>query len=388
MSRGLSIRAANLSKSYSLGRDGALRHAVRDLSFTFAEGERIGVIGRNGAGKSTLLQMIAGISEPSEGALDVSGHVTAVFTLGIGLRDDLSGLVNIYVEGELQGRTREQTAAVLDEIVEFAELGDFIGMPVRTYSTGMKARLAFSTIVHIDPEILIIDEALSVGDYRFAAKATRKMRELAAKGKILVLVSHSMGAIVDMCSRCLWIEAGTVRMDGAPADVTQAYLNEVRRADEARLYERFRAEVVDESLVRGWSVDAIEMLGAAGEPLGALITAEPSRLRATLSGPPRGVFDAVLKIKRLDGLLVMTSRARDGGTMLGFGQEGSCTLTVDLGEVVLNQGSYRVEFELHDGEVATARRSLLFQVLNPRPHKGAHPVLIYPFAMTVHPLQQ
>ena len=231
----LHITARGLEKSYP--QPGALRGAkkvLRGLSFQFAEGERIGVIGRNGAGKTTLLQLIAGIGVPTGGVLEINGHVTAIFTLGLGLREDLSGRENIFIDGELQGRSHAETAAVMAATIAFAELGEFIDRPVRTYSTGMKARLAFSMLVHIEPEILIIDEALSVGDAQFARKATAKMRELTQRGKILIVVSHSMGAIRDMCNRCLWIDGGVIRMDGTPEALSDhpSLVSRVERAQE------------------------------------------------------------------------------------------------------------------------------------------------------------
>ena len=200
-----------------------IKAAVAGLTLSMEAGERVGIIGPNGAGKSTLLHMIAGIGTPSSGSVIVDGKVTSILTLGIGVREEMTGRENIYLDGELQGKTRHQVDEVIDAIVDFAELGEFIDRPVRTYSTGMKSRLSFAMISHVNPEILLIDEALSAGDAAFSVKATAKIREICARGKIVLLVSHSLGAIRDMCNRCIWMEEGAIIMDGSPGEVTRAY---------------------------------------------------------------------------------------------------------------------------------------------------------------------
>lgn len=384
----LGIQARGLVKEFALGHGQPPKRAVNELSVTIAEGERVGLIGRNGAGKTTLLQLLAGIAEPSGGRLDVQGHVTAIFTLGMGLRDDLSGRENVYVEGSLLGRTREQTDALVDEVTAFAELGEFIDRPVRTYSTGMKARLAFSTIVHIEPEILIIDEALSVGDAQFAAKATAKMRELASRGRILILVSHSMRAIRDMCTRCLWIDGGRIRMDDGPEAVTEAYLDEVRRADEALLAARFRRDIVDESHLAGWRLPLLEMRGPEDVMATTLVTGQHASLAVVLDGPAGSIYEARLRVQRLDGLLVLESSAVGAAQPLSVPPNGRREWRVDFGRLPLNLGLYKAEIEVVTDGRCAARRSVLFEVVNPSPHRGGRPVLTYPCTITstpVHP---
>ena len=381
----LSIDAREVEKHFAIGH-GAVKKAVDGVSFGIREGERVGIIGRNGAGKTTLLQLLTGIADVTGGALDVRGKVTAIFTLGLGVREDLTGLENIYVEGELQGRTREQTGALVDDIVAFSELGDFIHRPVRTYSTGMKARLAFSTIVHVDPEILIVDEALSVGDARFSAKATQKMRELTRRGKILILVSHSMSAITDMCTRCIWMDGGRVRLDGSPQEVTAAYLDEVRQADSAALFERFRRKVVQQGLEPGWEIAQIAMHSGEGLPATNLVVGEPASLAAEVVGPPGASFEATLRIERLDGLLVLEQRSSDAGPPLRIPRGGRAVFRVDFGGLRLNFGLYRALLEILGPQGPAARRSTLFEVHNPRPHRGGRPVLVYPTALHVKSL--
>jgi lipopolysaccharide transport system ATP-binding protein len=378
----LHVTAEALSKHYDLGGGHARKKAVDAVSFQIAEGERVGFIGRNGAGKTTLLQLLAGIADPTGGRIEVEGKVTAIFTIGMGLREDLTGLENIFIEGELQGRSREQTQLLVDEIVAFAELGPFIDRPVRTYSTGMKARLAFSTIVHIEPEILIIDEALSVGDARFAAKATAKMRELTSRGRILILVSHSMASIESMCTRCIWIDGGRIRMDGPPADVTMAYIDEVRKDDETKLAERFRQQVVDQSLRPGWRIAVAELRSAEGIQAHCLVTREPASFAAHVVATAGLPFTARLRIHRLDGLAVLESTWPVPAQSSSGDESDTRRLRADLGLLPLNYGLYRAEIEVADASGPAARRSVLFEVVNPRPPRGGRPVLVYPATLT------
>ena len=382
---GLHITARGLEKSYP--QPGALRgtkQVLRGLSFQFAEGERVGVIGRNGAGKTTLLQLIAGIGVPTGGVLDIDGHVTAIFTLGLGLRDDLSGRENIFIDGELQGRSHAETAAVMAATVDFAELGEFIDRPVRTYSTGMKARLAFSMLVHIEPEILIIDEALSVGDANFARKATAKMRELTQRGKILIVVSHSMGAIRDMCNRCLWIDGGVIRMDGTPEAVTQAYLEEVRQLDEQVLLQRFRRQIVRESLLPGWDVVGMQFHeSVGGRPVGTLQTGEPTHLFLRIAAPPGSACQVALEFYRLDQVSICMSHSIETAPDFVSDASGVAAVEAELGPLPLNYGIYAARVVVrHDGAVA-ARRTLFMEVFNPAPHAGGRALLVTPLHTTV-----
>ena len=221
------IELKNVSKVYTAPTrlNGAgTKVAVQTTTLTVHAGERLGIIGPNGAGKSTLLRIMAGLADPSSGQIDVEGRVTAIFTLGLGLREDLRGRENIYVDGELQGKSRAEVAEVVDDIIAFTDIGEFIDRPVRTYSTGMKSRLAFAMLIHINPEILIIDEALSAGDCLFAAKAYRKMQEICDRGMITIIVSHTMQNVLDLCTRCLWMENGRVVMDGDAAEIGRAHV--------------------------------------------------------------------------------------------------------------------------------------------------------------------
>jgi lipopolysaccharide transport system ATP-binding protein len=201
------------------------RHTVfREISFQIAKGECVGFIGRNGVGKSTLLGLIAGVLKPDSGKIVVKGRVSPLLELGAGFHPDLTGRENILLNGVLLGMTKAEVKAKLDFIVEFSGLKDFIDQPIRTYSSGMVARLAFSVIAHLDPEILLIDEILAVGDVEFQKKSFRKILEFKEKGITIVLVSHSLDSIVKVCDRAIWLENGGIKMDGEAKEVVSAYL--------------------------------------------------------------------------------------------------------------------------------------------------------------------
>jgi len=229
-------RAVSLFEALRLGQpQESIRkvQALDDVSFTISEGERVGIIGPNGAGKTTLLSLLAGITKPTSGTIEVEGDIHAMLTIGAVVKEEMTGRENIYLDATIHGRSNEQINAVAEEIIEFTELGEYIERPVRTYSSGMKARLAFSMGTFIEPDILILDETLAVGDVFFAQKASRRMKAVAKRGRIVILVTHATNAIVEMCTRCLWIDNGRLVMDGDPKKVTAAYEASVRQADEA-----------------------------------------------------------------------------------------------------------------------------------------------------------
>ena len=183
----------------------------------------LGVVGANGAGKSTLMRTVAGILPPNSGRVEVHGRVSTLLALGVGFNRKMTGRQNVVLGGLAAGLTREQLAAKYEEIVAFAELEDFMDMPMRTYSSGMYGRLAFAVAVTMEPEILLIDEALSVGDARFRKKSFRKMRELCGENRTILLVSHALGSIKDLCDQAIWMHKGELRMWDEPEAVVDAY---------------------------------------------------------------------------------------------------------------------------------------------------------------------
>jgi ABC-type polysaccharide/polyol phosphate transport system ATPase subunit len=197
--------------------------ALRDVDLHLQDGDRLGVIGHNGAGKSTLLKLLAGIYPPTQGARRVQGRISSLFDLALGFETDASGWENIAYRGYLQGETPRTINAKMKEIAEFSELGKFLDMPVRFYSSGMLVRLAFSIASTIEPEILLVDEVLSVGDMGFQAKALQRMRDMVSKARLIVMVSHDLKSLPVVCDKAIWLDHGRIAMVGPVAEVIDAY---------------------------------------------------------------------------------------------------------------------------------------------------------------------
>ena len=201
--------------------------ALRDISFAIPKGQIVGVLGKNGAGKSTLLQIICGTLAASSGDIRIRGRVAALLELGSGFNPEFSGLENVYMNAQILGLTREQVDVKMNDILAFADIGDFIHQPVKTYSSGMFARLAFSVVIHVEPDVLIVDEALSVGDAWFQHKSMARMRKLMEGGCTVLFVSHSIDAVRALCDQAIWLDGGLIKMQGGVTDVTNAYMNDV-----------------------------------------------------------------------------------------------------------------------------------------------------------------
>jgi teichoic acid transport system ATP-binding protein len=197
--------------------------ALKNVSFSVPHGQVLGVVGANGAGKSTLMRVMSGILPPTRGRVEVEGRVSTLLALGVGFNRKLTGRENVVLGGLAAGLSREELAAKYEQIVAFAELEDFMDMPMRTYSSGMYGRLGFSVAVNMDPDILMIDEALSVGDARFRKKSFRRMRELCQQDRTVVLVSHALGTIEQLCDQAIWMDRGVLRMWDEPEAVVSAY---------------------------------------------------------------------------------------------------------------------------------------------------------------------
>jgi lipopolysaccharide transport system ATP-binding protein len=233
------IKVENISKVYHLYDDPVDRlkeslhplrkkyhrdfFALKDVCFKVKKGETVGIIGKNGSGKSTLLKILTGVLTPTEGHVATNGKVLALLELGAGFNPELTGIENIYFNGTLLGATKEEMDGKLEAILDFADIGEFVYQPVKTYSSGMYVRLAFAVIANMDADVLIVDEALSVGDAFFVQKCMRFLREFIKNGT-LIFVSHDSGAVLNLCSRAVWLHEGILKNDGHPKEVTEAYL--------------------------------------------------------------------------------------------------------------------------------------------------------------------
>ncbi len=241
--------------------------ALDGVSFTVAPGEAVGVIGGNGSGKSTLLKVVSGLLKPTAGRVEARGRVAALIELGAGFHPEITGRENIYVNGAVLGLAKKEIDRRFDDIVEFSGLGDFLDEPVKNYSSGMYVRLGFAVAVHTDPDVLLVDEVLSVGDEAFAHRCLRRIEELLADGKALLFVSHALDLVEDLCDRVLWLDGGRPRLLGSPRRVVDAYRQSVAEAEgrehreEKERHERARAEEGDDERLR-WGSRRAEVVGA------------------------------------------------------------------------------------------------------------------------------
>lgn len=268
MDNNSSIRVKNVVKVYNLYDNSKQRlkeiisishkcyhkkfYALKNINFEVEKGETFGIIGTNGSGKSTLLKLITGVSTQTEGEITVNGKISALLELGAGFNRNYTGIENIYLNGTMMGYSMEEMEKKVPSIVEFADIGDFINQPVKNYSSGMFARLAFAVAISIEPEILIVDEALSVGDVFFQNKCYKKFEELRSKGITVIFVSHDIGTVKQLCSRVLWIEKGEQKMVGDSTEVCNEYANSIlaKRAKEYKK-QKDKLEVHGESTVDG-----------------------------------------------------------------------------------------------------------------------------------------
>jgi len=245
MDKNIAIRVDNISKNFKVFFDKAAtmkelllfskrrryeeRQVLDGISFDIRKGEAVGLIGHNGCGKSTTLKMLSKIMYPDKGTVETQGRISALIELGAGFHPDMSGRENIYTNAAIFGLSRAEIDDRLQTIIDFSELGSYIDNPVRTYSSGMYMRLAFSVAINVDADILLVDEILAVGDAAFQAKCFNKLREIKAKGTTIVIVSHSLGQIEQICDRSIWIHRGKIRLEGDPRDVHPAYLDYIAR---------------------------------------------------------------------------------------------------------------------------------------------------------------
>jgi ABC-type polysaccharide/polyol phosphate transport system ATPase subunit len=209
--------------------------AVTNVSFRVPRGQTLGVIGRNGSGKSTTLKLVAGITKPTSGTVTVNGRISALIELGAGFHPEISGRENVFINGIMLGLTKREVARRFDEIVEFAEMKEFIDAPVKTYSSGMYMRLGFAVAIHVDPDVLLVDEVLAVGDEGFTHKCLDKFAEFKRRGKTILLVTHSLGMVERFCDDALWMDGGRMKVQGDPKRVVGAYITDVEKSEEQQL---------------------------------------------------------------------------------------------------------------------------------------------------------
>lgn len=316
--------------------------ALKEVSFEVPTGSTFGVIGSNGSGKSTLLKVMAGILQPDKGSIEIEGRVSALLELGAGFHPELTGRENVYLNGAILGLSKKDVAARFDEIVEFAGLEDFIDTPVKNYSSGMFVRLGFAVAAHVDPEVLLIDEVLSVGDESFQRRSAEKIEQFRRDGRTIVFVSHGLAQVEQLCQEAAWIDKGVLRMLGPAVEVISAYQGDSHQATR-----------VDGELGSRWGSGEAQIVEVAlhdhdGQPATVLTTLEPATIRVDVTAhvPLQDVVVGV-RIDSLNGPTVWGSNTRRGGKTIGL-IDGPASVTVDIASLPLLEGVYDLTVALTD----------------------------------------
>ena len=342
------------------------REVLKGVTFSVKKGEAVGLVGQNGCGKSTLLKLLTKIMYPSSGTVETTGRVSALIELGAGFHPDMTGRENIYTNAAIFGLSRSEIDQRLEDIIEFSELGEYVDNPVRTYSSGMYMRLAFSVAINVEADILLVDEILAVGDAAFQAKCFNRLREIKAKGTTIVIVSHSLGQIEQICDRSIWICDGVIREIGKPRDVHPAYLEYMgKRFDKAialpveelpeeeTATEEERAELNDEAAPKNrWGngqakITKVELLNQNEIQQNRFRTGEPFEIRISYKVTSKLEHPACgIGIFRNDGLQCYgTNTCIDGVNNVKLGSKGCVTFRAS--ELLLLPGEYTVDVAIH-----------------------------------------
>jgi ABC-type polysaccharide/polyol phosphate transport system ATPase subunit len=351
--------------------------ALKDVTFDVQEGEVFGVIGQNGSGKSTLLKCMAGILQPNKGSVHVHRRMSALLELGAGFHPELSGRDNVFLNASILGMGRKEIAAHFDDIVEFSGLENFIDSPVKTYSSGMYVRLAFAVAINVDPRLLIVDEILAVGDVSFQQRCLEKFVEFRNEGRTIVLVTHDMTSVKNMCDRAIWLTHGEVSGAGDPADLVESYtemmLGGIRGA--AGSTRRGTGEI---------RIDSVELF--AGDnfdaPVRRFRTGDNVRIRLNYSSV-KAVRTPVISIavESLGGHPVTSPNTRDVG-LIPESLDGSGVIDIDVENVSLLPGTYDVHTAITDFNrqhvYDNVHLALRFDVMNGKPYETGGPITLRP----------
>lgn len=313
--------------------------ALKDISLDIKQGEIVGIIGRNGAGKSTLLKILSRIVEPTGGTAKINGRVASLLEIGTGFHKELSGRENIYLNGTILGMKKNEITDKFDEIVEFSEIGKFIDTPVKRYSSGMYVRLAFAVAAHLNPEILIVDEVLAVGDVAFQKKCLGKMSETAKSGRTVLFVSHNMHTIQDLCNRTILLEDGEIALDGSTSDVIRHYLQpDMIKTGESDLSNNFRSRKSPGKL----RAKAIRILDRNDEICSTYEINNPLSIELDVSNVPENGFAVSFLIFNQQGALVYQVRSQDGN-MITKNLGSTATVRMTIPRLNIIQGRYSVD---------------------------------------------
>ena len=347
-------------------RPDAVFEALKGVTFDVDAGKTFGIVGRNGSGKSTMLKLIAGIGKPSSGTVVVTGRVSALIELGAGFHPEISGRENVFINGMMLGLSKRQIADRFDDIVRFAELEDFIDAPVKTYSSGMYMRLGFAVAINVDPDVLLVDEVLAVGDETFTHKCLDKFAEFRRRGRTVLLVTHSLDLVERFCDEALWLDAGVTRAQGDPKRVIDAYLLDVARAENQALGESdhsqrpaanaqmTNAAPPDLSKVgegrwgsREVEITSVDFLDAAGQPQHVFDSGAPVTVRLHVHAPnPIADFVFGVGIFNAEGVCCYgTNTDIEGAQPAELAGDGEVRFAID--HLDLTAGSYKVDVAVH-----------------------------------------
>ena len=322
--------------------------ALQDVSLTVAKGATVGVIGSNGSGKTTLLKCLTGIYTPERGSVHIEGNVAALLELGAGFHAELSGTENIYLNGSILGMSKKEIDNKFDSIVEFAGLEQFIDTPVKNFSSGMVVRLGFSIATHVEPEVLLIDEILAVGDQAFQRKSTEKIEQFRRDGRTILVVSHSLGLVQQLCDTVVWLEKGHVKMTGPASDVISEYTGTT--------YGNFARE--DASSKTRWGsgeaqITQVATLDASEQPIDTLSSGDEFRLRLELNSHVR-IESPVLRVQMetMSGELVWSTTTQRGTATLRV-LDGPAVAMLQIPSLPLADGTYYVSVSITDATGAT-----------------------------------
>ena len=362
----VAIRVKDLTKKYKLyqkrserlanvlGKEKNIKefYALKGVSFEINKGECVGIIGHNGAGKSTLLKLLTGVAFPTSGKIEINGRLASMLELGSGFNPELTGMENIYFNGSLNGLTKEEIDGKLKDILEFADIGNFIEQPVKNYSSGMFARLAFAVAINVDPDILIVDEILSVGDVGFQVKCMEKFNEFKKKGKTILYVSHGLGTVKKFCDRAIWLQKGEVVDDGNSVIVVERYYNLNFNPANIEQLKDHKSDIINSIVVKSntKNVEYLEKLD---------LEVEYDLISNDLKDP-----NIVLEFRKTDyepgttrgnDQFVCGINSKDNIKNIPFNL-GVNKLKVSLNKVNLVAGVYYIDFVLRDGEEEVYRK--------------------------------
>ncbi|MFR1316242.1 MAG: polysaccharide ABC transporter ATP-binding protein [Clostridium perfringens] len=362
----VAIRVKDLTKKYKLyqkrserlanafGKEKNIKefYALKGVSFEISKGECVGIIGHNGAGKSTLLKLLTGVAFPTSGEIEINGRLASMLELGSGFNPELTGMENIYFNGSLNGLTKEEIDGKLKDILEFADIGNFIEQPVKNYSSGMFARLAFAVAINVDPDILIVDEILSVGDVGFQVKCMEKFNEFKKKGKTILYVSHGLGTVKKFCDRAIWLQKGEVVDDGNSVIVVERYYNLNFNPANIEQLKDHKSDIINSIVVKSntKNVEYFEKLD---------LEVEYNLISNDLKDP-----NIVLEFRKTDyepgttrgnDQFVCGINSKDNIKNIPFNL-GVNKLKVSLNKVNLVAGVYYIDFVLRDGEEEVYRK--------------------------------